>query len=144
MNWTSRIRTILYTLWTLLSIGAALFILGDVLGDAAWNGINVAMGIYLLLSIAGVLGLVAGFRAAFYPKGRFALITCISALAIAGLSLLFGLSFLISRTPGVPLSDPMVIAGFSSPIILLYCAVFFICSVEAFLFFPRNRKQQAP
>jgi len=139
MNRTSKVRTILYTLWTLLSIASSLLILGDVLGDAAWNGVNFALGVYLLLSVGGALGLLAGLRAAFCPKGLFASIAFISAILIAALSLFFGLSFIISRAPGVPIGDPIYIAGFRTPVVSLYGAAFLFCSVEALLFFPRHR-----
>jgi len=143
MNRAGKIRTTIYIFWTILSIGSALLIVGDVFGDAAWNGVNIALGIYLFLSIAGLLGLFAGFWATFSPTRPSALITCISALVITGLSLFFGCSFIVSRDRGVPFSAPIYFDGFHVPIIALYGIAFFSCFMEAVLFFPKARKPQA-
>jgi hypothetical protein len=39
--------------WTLLSFTSALPIVAVCLGSAAWNGVNLAVALYLLLSVVG-------------------------------------------------------------------------------------------
>jgi hypothetical protein len=120
--------------WTLLSLTSALPILAVCLGSAAWNGVNFAVALYLLLSIAGVTGLFAGFFAATSRNKLLAWITCASASAIVALSFVFAYSFLCCRTAGVPLSDPLYFGRLHVPLIVLYGAAFLFCSIEALLF----------
>jgi hypothetical protein len=137
-----RERPVLCSLWTIVSLAFAFFILTDNLGYAAWNGVNFVMCLYLLLSAAAFLGLFAGLRAAVSQRRLSAWVTCVSALVIAGLSALFACSFIFSRTPGVPLSYPIFIGSFHAPLILLYWLAFFCCVTEALLFLPKTRKRK--
>lgn len=127
-------------LWTLLSLASAYFILGDVLGGAAWNGVNFVVGVYILFSVGGFLGLLAGFGAAFSEKRLFAWVTCLSAAAVAVLSAIFAYGFLFHRTQGVPLNSPLIVGRFHVPIILLYSISLVCCSIEALLYFPKAKK----
>jgi hypothetical protein len=140
MNVFGRPRPILSAVWTFLALAAAFPILADCVGTAAWNGVNVAVALYLLLSIGGFLGLIAGFIAAFSRNRLFAWITCISALAFVALSIVFATGFLCCRTPGVPLTDPMYFGRLHIPVIALDGAAFIVCSVEALLFIGKISK----
>jgi hypothetical protein len=93
------------------------------------------------LSIGGFLGLLAGFIAAFSHNRLFAWITCISALAIVALSIVFASAFLCCRTRGVPLTDPMYFGRLHVSNIALYGAAFIVCSVEALLFIAKIGKR---
>jgi hypothetical protein len=135
-----RNRATLSVLWTLLSLASAFFIFADALGTAAWCGVNFAGGLYLVLSAGGFLGLFTGFFSAFSRRRVIAWITCSSSLAIATLSAIFALGFILGRTAGVPLSDPIFMGRFSAPILSLYGVAFVCCSVEAALYFPKTRK----
>lgn len=73
-----------------------------VLGSAAWNGVNFAMALYLFFSIAGFIGLFAGFCAAISRKAVISWLASMSALAILFLSVIFAFGFIFDRSPGVP------------------------------------------
>ncbi len=138
MRRSGKFWSILTLLCTLLSFASSLHILADVLGDAAWNGLNFALSMYLFLSAAGTLGLLLGVFTVFSRKTIFAWITCISAATVAGLSILFGLSFIFGRDTEVPLNSPVYYGHLVIPILALYGIVAVCCSAEAILFFPRN------
>ena len=133
MNHLAIQRPILFAFWTILALASAFPILADCLGTAAWNGVNLAVAFYLVLSIGGFLGLLAGFIAAFSHKRLFAWITCASAVGIVALSIVFASGFLCCRTPGVPLTDPMYFGRLHLPILALDGAAGVVCSVEALL-----------
>lgn len=141
MHCSGRLWTILSLLWTLLSFASSLLILADVLGDTAWNGINFALGLYLLLSTAGSLGLLAGAIAVFSRKAFFAWITCISAATIAGLGALFSLGFIFGRDSQVPLNDAVHYGHVAISVLALYAAAFVCCSVEILVCFPRKQEK---
>ncbi len=124
-------------LWTLLSLPSAFLVLGDVLGGAAWNGVNFVVVLYIVLSAGGFVGLILGFWAACSRTKILLWITSVSALAIAGLSALFAISFIFYRTPGIPLSHPVFIGPLHVPILLIYGAAFVFCSIEALLYLPK-------
>jgi hypothetical protein len=133
---------LLRSFWTLVSLASSVLILGMVVGLAAWSGINFAVGLYLFFSFGGTIGLFAGFLAAFSTKRLVSWITCVSALAVAGVSGFLGLGFLFYRPPGVPLNSPIFIGGLSVPLLLVYCVALVCCIIEAFLYFPRKIKTQ--
>jgi hypothetical protein len=126
--------------WTLFSLVSAFFVLGFVLGDAAWNGVNFVLGLYLVLSVGGFLGLFAGFCSAFSRKRVFAWIACVSSLTIACLSAILALGFIFGRTPGVPLSNPISYGPVQVPLLLLYGVALVCCSIEAALYYPSAQK----
>jgi hypothetical protein len=110
-----------------------------VLGGAAWNGVNFAVGLYLFLSIGGFLGLFVGLFAAFSSKKPLAWITCASAAAIAVVSAILACGFLFDRVRGVPLNGSIQVGSFPSPIIFLYGLALICCSIEAFIYFPKTQ-----
>jgi hypothetical protein len=126
-------------LWTLISMVSAWPVLAFCVGDAAWNGINLAVGLCLFLSVGGFLGLLAGFCAAVSSRGLYAWITCISALAVACLSIFLGCEFIFGRDPAVPFNRPVYFGAFHAPIIVLYGVAFVCCSVEAVLFYLKTQ-----
>jgi hypothetical protein len=134
-------------LWTLLAATSSLLIFADTLGDAAWNGLNFVMCLYLAASVAGSIGIVVGFCSAFSQRRSLEWITCVSALVVAGLIAIYAAGFIFGRTSGVPLNDPIYFGHsghFHAPILLLYAAAFLCCLVEARLYFPRPRKLEIP
>jgi hypothetical protein len=145
MNHADGPRPVPYVLWTLLTLVCSWFILADCLGTAAWCGVNFAVGVYLFLAVGGFLGLFAGFRAISSSKKVYTWITCISALAIACLSAIFGCSFIFGRDPAVPFTNPLYFGTLHAPIIALYGAAFICCSVEALIYYPtmKNRGSAA-
>ena len=135
-------RPMLRVLWTLLTLASSLSVLGMVLGAAAWNGVNLAVCLYLCFSVAGVLGLLAEFFGAFSQMRLLAWITCAGAAMIAGMSVLLAYDFLFSRDPQVPLNSPFFIGSFHEPIIVLYGAALVFSTTEALFYFPKTRKLQ--
>ena len=129
--------------WTILSIACSFPILAMVLGAAAWGGVNIALGIYLFLATGGIVGLLAGFFAAFSRKVLFAWVTCASAIAVAGLSAIFAGAFLFDRDGSVPLNDPISFGSVHAPILVFYSLALVCSCVEALLYFPKARKMQA-
>src|ERR1700722_15536438 len=107
-------------LWTLFSMISAWPVLTFCVGDAAWNGINLALGLCLFLSVGGFLGLLAGFCAALSSRKLYAWITCVSTLAIACLGIFLGCGFIFDRDPAVPFTSPAYFGAFHAPIIVLY------------------------
>jgi hypothetical protein len=138
-----KLGPIISFLWTLLSLASSLPILAMVLGSAAWNGVNFAVGSYLFLSAGGVAGLLVGFVAAFSRKKLLGWITCVSAGTIAGLSALFACSLLLDRSRGVPLSGPVIIGGVHASMIVFYGVAFVCCCLEALLYFPKTENSPA-
>lgn len=128
--------------WTLLAVMSSLPVLADTVGSAAWNGVNFVVCLYLIASIAGTIGLMAGFWSAFSQRRFLEWITCISAFAIVALSAIYAAGFIFGRTPGVPLSDPIYFGRYHAPILMFYGAAFFFCVIEALFYFPR--KLQVP
>lgn len=122
-----------YLLWTFVTLLSAFFILADVLGTAAWAPrMNLALALYLLFAITGFFGLFAGFRAPFSTKPVYAWTTFLGAAAIACLSVIFACDFIWGRNKDVPLSDgPIYFGHFRAPLLALYGAALFCCSVEA-------------
>jgi|SRR5271165_6228404 len=134
---------LLQVLWTLLAVVSSLPVLAETAGSAAFNGVNFIVCLYLVAAAAGAIGLVAGFVSAFSQRRLLEWITCISALAIVALSAIYAAGFIFGRTAGVPLSDPMYFGRFHVPILVLYGVAFLCCLIEALLYFPHDRKQQA-
>ena len=75
--------------WTLLSLVSALPILGMTLGNAAWNGVNFWVGLYLVVSCLGILGLILGFYGAFSNKPVVLMTTALGSWCIAILSVVY-------------------------------------------------------
>ena len=143
MDRIRRIWPIFYVLWTLVTLFSAWFVLADTLGTTAWGGVNLALSLYLFVSVAGFLGLFVGFCSAFSQKRLLAWITFISAIGVGTLSVLYSLGFLFGRTSGVPLSDPLYRGSFHAPIIVLDGTATFCCLVEALLYLPKTKKPQS-
>ena len=111
-----------------LAFVSSVLILMVTLGDAAWNGVNLVMGLYLLLATLGFLGLLISLIAIGSGKSVFLWVAASSATAIGGLSLLFLGGFLFARTPGVPLMNPLIIAGVPIPLIAYFGFVLVCCT----------------
>lgn len=131
-----------YAAWTAIAATSAVPIFFDTLGTAAWNGVNFAMAIYLFVSAAGLLAILAGFCAAFSGKALFHWVSFIGSVSIALLSLTFAASFILSRTPGVPLNDWYEIFGIKAPILAFYATAFGCCSVQALVQFSNGRTRK--
>ncbi|HZB88584.1 MAG TPA: hypothetical protein VE291_08015 [Terracidiphilus sp.] len=125
--------------WTLISLGSALSILLLTIGSAAWNGVNFVVGLYLLLSFTADIGLFFGFWAAYSNNPIPARVVLLSAVVIASLAAIYACGFLFGRSPGVPLNDPLYVAGLAIPVVALYAVTFLCSSVEAGLFFNQAR-----
>ena len=104
---------ILYSICTLLALVSSFPIWCLVVGGAAWNGVNLVVIVYLLLSTGGLLGLLAGFPAAFIAKRVLAWVTVISATSIALVAAIFAWGFWVSRDRGVPFNSPFFFRGHS-------------------------------
>jgi len=131
-------------LWTLVAFASSLPILAIALGTAAWNGVNFAVGLYLFLSAAGSLCVLAGVFAAFFQGSIFPRIACISASVIAGLSAFFGLWFIFGRGYGVPLDEPFFFAGSARvPLLVIYSFAFFCSAVEVLLYLPETKRRES-
>lgn len=127
--------------WTLITFASSLLLLGLTLGDAAWNGINFVLGLYLFLNCAGSLGLIFGCFAAYSEKRALARIAFFGASVVAGLSTIFALGFIFGRTSGVPLNDPFYFFGVVKvPILGFYAFVAACGAIEAVLYFPKTKK----
>lgn len=135
---------VLRVLWTILAAVSSLPVLFNTVGSAAWNGVNFVVCLYLIASVAGTVGLFAGFWSAFSQRRLLEWITCVSALAIVVLSAIYAAGFIFERTPGIPLNDPMYFGRFHAPILMLYCVAFLFCVFEALLYFPRDRTLRVP
>src|SRR6202022_1297997 len=116
----------LQTVWMVLALMGGLFILGDSLGYAAWNGVNFVMILYLILSLAGSLGLVAALTKSTSKRPLSAWIGGLSALVIAGVALVFLWGFLFGRNSSVPLNESVEMFGIHGPLLAFY--TFTICS----------------
>ena len=129
----------LRVLWTFLGIVSSFPVLADTLGSAAWNGVSWVGWLYLIGSAGGSIALFAGFYSAFSPRRTLQWITCVAALAVVSVSAVYAAGFILGRTAGVPLSDPIYFGRFHAPILLLYMAAILCCSVEALLYFPSRK-----
>jgi hypothetical protein len=117
--------------------------LADTLGSAAWNGVNFVVCLYLVASVGGTIGLLAGFRSAFSQSKVLEWITCVSALGVTALSAIYAAGFIFSRSDGVPLNSSIYFGRFQAPILLLYGIAILCCLVETLLYFPRGKKLEA-
>lgn len=137
---TSSSAKLLRVIWTSFSVVSAVQILGITLGDAAWNGINLWMGLYLTASGLGTVALFVGFYSAFSKRRFFSWVTFCGALSLVGLSGVYSVGFLIEREPGRLLLDPIYIGGVPLPLLVIYGAAFVFCSLEAIFYFPHFRE----
>jgi len=126
--------------WTLLSLASSYPIFGLAVGTAVWGCVNFVAGLYLFLSVGGIVGLLVGFFAAFSHKRLLCWVTCVSAGAIASLSAVFAYGFFVERASGVPLNNPVHYWGIHAPIILFCGAAFVFCSIEALIYFPGTQR----
>lgn len=140
MALAGRERTIFRLLWTVVSLATALPIVGTVLGDAAWNGVNAIMITYLVVSVGSFLGLFLGMFAALFQRKLLTWITCISGLAIAVMSVMLSYGFVFRRAHEVPLTDSLYVAGLHAPTLVFYGAAFICSSIEALLYRPLTRR----
>lgn len=131
---------LLRLIWTLISLGPAYLILAFTLGSAAWNGVNLIVGLYLLSSGVGVVGLLFGLWASFSDRRFPAVITIIGATCIAALSVVYAGGFIIERTPGVPLNSPIGVGKIHLPLLAFYGIAFLCCSAEILLFVSRTMR----
>jgi hypothetical protein len=144
MNPPGTRRTAVQAGMTFVAFLSALPILADIVGTAAWNSVNFAVAVYLALAFFGTIGLLTGTVTGFFKKPIFAWMTGLSAAAIFCLSLLFLLSFLFSRTEGVPLSDPLIFGSIQTPIIVFYGFAMLCCSVVGVFSLKKIRSKSAP
>ena len=108
------------------------------IGSAAWNGINWVVQFYLIASIGGSAGLLAGFYSPFSQRRILQWITSVGALAIASVSAVYAAGLIFGRAAGVPLNDPIYFGNFHAPVLSLYAAAILCCLVEVLLYFPRG------
>jgi hypothetical protein len=119
--------------WTLLALVGGLIVLAITTGTAAWNGVNLAVALYLFLSFAGSIGLLVGTLTAFSKKAIFAWMTGLSAFAITCLTFVFLFGFLFGRLPEVPLGEKIEILGLHAPLLVFYCFSLVTCSIALLL-----------
>jgi len=124
-------RKIAWAGLTFVGFLGALPILGEVLGAAAWRGLNLAMVLYILLAGAGALGLLTGVAGAFSRAKVFVWITGSSAAAVVALCMVLLFSFLLGRAHGVLLSARMAIGPVRAPILAFYAFAILSCSAVA-------------
>jgi hypothetical protein len=134
----------LRVVWTFVAVGSSFPILGLTLGLAAWNGVNWAVCLYLIASAGGFIGLLAGFRSAFSARKILRWITCVSALAIISVSVIYASGFIFGRAAGVPLGYTMYSGGsqarLQAPVLAVYAVAILCCLIEALLYIPCDRK----
>jgi hypothetical protein len=140
-KWTE--NKLLWGVLMFLGFLSSVPILMETLGNAAWNGVNIPMALYLLIATLGFFGLLTSLVTIRSRKSVFLWIAASSAIAVGGLSLLFLGGFVFSRTPGVPLMDPFIIAGVPMPIIGYYGFAVACCSVLAVASLQKLRSQRA-
>ncbi len=128
--------------WTLLSLASAFLIWALTVASAAWNGVNLAVGLYLITSSAGTLGLLAGLCTGSSRARLFDWMNCFSATAMALLSTIYLAGFIFDRDPGVPIGDVIYVNGVPSPLIVIYAAAIIFCSVQALLSARRLRERE--
>jgi hypothetical protein len=135
--------SLLRVVWTFLAVGSSFPILADTLGSAAWNGVNFVGCLFLIASVGGTVGLLAGFYSAFSLRTVFRWITFASALTIVALSAIYAAGFIFTRTEGVPLNSPIYFGSFQMPILLLYAIAILCCFAEALLYLPGKKNQES-
>ena len=140
-KWTD--NKLLWGVLTFLGFLSSVPILMETLGNAAWNGVNFAMALYLLIATIGFFGLLTSLVTIRSRKSVFLWIAASSAIAVGGLSLLFLGSFVLSRTRGVPLMDSFIIASVPMPVIAYYGFAVACCSVLAVASLQKLRGQRA-
>ena len=144
MNGTFRSDRVLKKIWTIVAIVSAVPILGDVLGTAAWNGVNFVMAAYLFVSSAGLLALIASLYSPWSHSAVFRWITWSGAVGIACLGLVFSAGFAFGRDPEVPWNSSMGIGPVEIPLLALYGFAVASCGIQAVLQFPNRSGEQRP
>ncbi len=133
MNLLSKPAVAIQAVWMLFPLAGGLIILADALGDAAWNGVNFVMFLYLLLPLVGSVGLIAALAGAISKRPVFAWIGGLSAFAIACVALVFLLGFLFRRDPNLPINESVEMFGIHAPLLLLYGLPIAVCSMQVLL-----------
>jgi hypothetical protein len=133
MNFLAKSALALQAIWMLLALAGGLIILGDSLGYAAWNGVNFVMVIYLVLALAGSMGLVAALTRSTSRKPLFTWIGGLSAFAIACVALVFLLGFLFRRDSSLPLNEEAAMFGIHAPLVAFYGFSICSCSIQTLL-----------
>jgi hypothetical protein len=140
----SKRHSILRCLWALFALASSYPVLAAVFGVAVWGGVNFFVGLYLFISIAGVIGLLAGLYAAFSPRSFFAWAACAGALSFVVLSAILAAGFIFGRDPSLPLDSGATYFGrFHAPDLVLYAIAIVFCGVEFLLYFPTAIKREA-
>jgi len=116
--------------WILLALAGALIIMAVVLGDAAWNGVNFVMALYLLFSLGGFLGLVVALITSSSKRPLFVWMAGLSSLAITCEALSFALGFIYGRNPRVLLNEKVGMFGIRGPLLAFYGFSIVSCSVQ--------------
>jgi len=138
-----KLSSLLRALWTFLAIVSSFPILANTLGSAAWNGVNFVVCLYILASVGGTVGMLAGFCSAFSQRTVLKWITFMGALVLVTLGAIYAAGFIFSRSDGVPLDSPVYFGSIRAPILLLYAIAILCCLVEALLYFPGRRRLEA-
>jgi hypothetical protein len=115
-------------------------ILGWTLGSAAWNGVNLAVAVYLVCSFVGSVGLLVALIASASRRRLFVWMSGTSAFAIACVALVFILGFLFRRDSGVPINEPVGMFGVHGPLLAFYGFSLVSCFVEVLLSIFRYRQ----
>lgn len=114
---------------TFLGFVSALPLLTMIGGTAAWNGINLAVALYILFGCAGALGLLIGAVGVFSGRIVFAWIADAGAVFIACIGLICLSGFLFSRDKSVASDSSIYIAGIKAPLVAVYCSSVLICGM---------------
>lgn len=138
MNDAFKSHRVLKTIWTVVAIVSAVPILMDVLGTAAWNGVNLAIAAYLFVFSTSLLALIASLFSPCLHGAVFRWITWSGAIGITCLGLLFSASFAFRRDPQVPWSSGFRIGLIEIPVLALYGFAVASCAIQAALQFPNR------
>jgi small-conductance mechanosensitive channel len=124
MNLLTKPAMIVNVVALLLASLGALHILLDLLGDAAWNGVNVPIGIYLALAVLSFFGFLVCAGFGFSRKRFVPFLAAACSGVILGLASVFAVSFIFYRDPHTPLNAQVTsmfgVTALHAPLLALY------------------------
>ena len=138
VNGTLKSHPVVKTILTIVAIISAVPIWMEVVGTAAWNGVNFAMATYLFVSSAGLLALIASLYSPWSQSAIFRWITWSGAIGIACLGLVFSAGFAFWRDPQVPWNSRVGIGPIEIPALAVYGFAVASCAIQAVLQFPNR------
>ena len=130
--------------WYFLTLLSATLILAIVFGGAAFSGINLAMEVYLSLSLICWIGLILGAFMFFSGKRFYLWISGLSSAILAGLSLFFlcWLLYQLSFRRPKPANE-LWVAGVHTSLTAIYVCSSLLCAGEVWLCILRARRLQS-